>query len=715
MYRFVVGTLQTVFNVNLHALDIAIVLAVLGTVVGSAVYVRRYTRSVADYLSANRCAGRYLLTVADGMAGLGAVTIVAMWEQFYEVGFAGNLWVSILAPLGLIMAMTGWVAYRYRQTRAMTMPQFLEMRYSRGFRVFAGFLCFFSGLLNYGIFPAVTGRFLVYFLELPIYITTVPIPLMQGGLELNWTLGLVMALVLGTALVITLNGGQIAVMVSDFMQGQLANICFLILLVVILWLIPWSTMMETLKTAPEDQSKLNPFKQNGLDGFNPWFFVMMAVIQVYTYRVWQGNQAYNSSARSPHEAKMANVLSGFRGLLQLLLIPLAAIAAWVLLNGEVRPEDAAAAHAQLDTLRAGGNEQLARQLTTTIAMKELLPIGVFGLLASVMIMAAVSTDSTYLHSWGSIFVQDVLLPIREKMGIPRLSPQAHLKALRRAALGVAIFAWCLSMVFPLQEYIFMYFQVTGAIFTGGAGAVLIGGLYWRRGTTGAAWGAMVAGSTLSVIGVLLINIVWPKLLPVLKEANPGTTWLQNLPETFWFDGMQSGFCVSLIAIGTYVLISLLSSKRVVDFDKLFHRGEYAVETAEGEPDYVPKTDRSGVPGWLRKLGVTEEFTTGDKLIFGLSYALFAWTFGVGFVLLTAMYLLGGMREDDSWITWWTISLWVSGVLGTISVVWFIIGGFRDLFVMFAQLKNLNRDADDDGTVTEHLGTPEGKSPLEAAP
>ncbi|MEM6852856.1 MAG: hypothetical protein AAF593_00425 [Planctomycetota bacterium] len=119
----------------------------------------------------------------------------------------------------------------------MTLAQFLEMHYSRRFRLFAGFLWFSSGVLDYGVLPAVTGRFLIYFLDLLVYSTTlsaVGLP----GIELNWTLGAVMALMLGSALVVTLNGGQIAVMVSDFVQWQLANICFLVLLGVILWLIP---------------------------------------------------------------------------------------------------------------------------------------------------------------------------------------------------------------------------------------------------------------------------------------------------------------------------------------------------------------------------------------------------------------------------------------------------------------------------------------------
>ncbi|MEM6852858.1 MAG: hypothetical protein AAF593_00435 [Planctomycetota bacterium] len=122
--------------------------------------------------------------------------------------------------------------------------------------------------------------------------------------------------------------------------------------------------------------------------------------------------------------------------------------------------------------------------------------------------------------------------MRQKRGQPRLGPDAHLKKLRWAVVGVAAFAWCFSMVFPLQEYISMYFQITGAIFTGGAGAVLIGGLYWRRGNTSAAWSAMIAGSTLTVLGVVLIDIVWPIGLPALQSVCPQTARLQNLPEAF---------------------------------------------------------------------------------------------------------------------------------------------------------------------------------------
>jgi solute:Na+ symporter, SSS family len=52
---------------------------------------------VADYLSANRCAGRYLLTVAQGISGLSVAAMIANYEQFYKAGFSALSRLSLFA------------------------------------------------------------------------------------------------------------------------------------------------------------------------------------------------------------------------------------------------------------------------------------------------------------------------------------------------------------------------------------------------------------------------------------------------------------------------------------------------------------------------------------------------------------------------------------------------------------------------------------------
>ena len=62
----------------------------LAVIVALAVTTKKYTQSVADFLAANRCAGRYLLCVASGIAGMGAISIVAKFEMYWRAGFTAE-------------------------------------------------------------------------------------------------------------------------------------------------------------------------------------------------------------------------------------------------------------------------------------------------------------------------------------------------------------------------------------------------------------------------------------------------------------------------------------------------------------------------------------------------------------------------------------------------------------------------------------------------
>ena len=144
---------------HLQSVDWIIIIVVALFFVVQAYRTRIYMQSTADFLAANRCARRYLLTIAESVASMGAVSVIGMWQMTYKSGFASAWWDHAGFPIIMFVSLLGWVIYRYRETRAMTMAQFFEMRYSRKFRVFAGMICWFSGIVNFGIFPAVGANF----------------------------------------------------------------------------------------------------------------------------------------------------------------------------------------------------------------------------------------------------------------------------------------------------------------------------------------------------------------------------------------------------------------------------------------------------------------------------------------------------------------------------------------------------------------------------
>ncbi|MCL7962789.1 MAG: hypothetical protein M8860_08050, partial [marine benthic group bacterium] len=60
---------------NFTALDWVILLAVYLAMACGVLFLRPYMRGVADFLAAGRTAGRYMISVSQGVAALGAISV----------------------------------------------------------------------------------------------------------------------------------------------------------------------------------------------------------------------------------------------------------------------------------------------------------------------------------------------------------------------------------------------------------------------------------------------------------------------------------------------------------------------------------------------------------------------------------------------------------------------------------------------------------------
>ena len=66
-------------------------------------HARRYVRSVADFLSAGRLCGRYLICVADMTNALSIMGLVAYVEVHYRTGFSLAFWNMLTIPVTVFM------------------------------------------------------------------------------------------------------------------------------------------------------------------------------------------------------------------------------------------------------------------------------------------------------------------------------------------------------------------------------------------------------------------------------------------------------------------------------------------------------------------------------------------------------------------------------------------------------------------------------------
>ena len=637
---------------NFTALDWAIVIGVVAAMAFGVMSSRRYMRSVVDFLVAGRTAGRYLLAVSQGVAALGAISIVGFLEQNYVAGFPLTWWGLTTAFVVLIITVSGFVHYRFRQTRCLTLPEFLERRYSRNFRIFTGIVVFVSGIINFGIFPAVGARFFINFVGLPHSIDLL-------GIQVS-TFAVTMIVLLSIALFFVFAGGQVAVIVADFIQGTFVNVVFLVIVVYMLTIVDWTQVFDVLSQAPANQSLINPFKTSQVEDFNFWYFLIGTLGVIYVVMSWQGTQAYNASAKSAHEAKMGQVLTNWRAIPQVMFLLIVPVVAYTVLH---HPDFADKAAYVDGVLQAAESDTLRNQFRVPVVLTALLPVGLMGAFAAVMVAAFISTHDTYLHSWGSIFIQDVVLPFRKKP----FSREQHLRLLRWSILGVALFIFLFSLLFQQSQYIFLFFAITGAIFAGGSGSVLIGGLYWRRGTTAAAWGAMIVGSSIAVGGIVVHQIV----------------------DDFFLNGQVLWGIAMATSIVTYVSVSLLGKRATYDLDKLLKRGQYAVDSEMTVVEVAPSRG-------LRMLGVGKEFTRGDKVIYLATYVMIG-TWTVVFIVGT-IYNLTHDVVDSAWASFWKLYIYVELLLAAVVVLWFTTGGLRDLRSMLRRLDSMERDDADDGVV-----------------
>ncbi len=794
----------------MHPIDWLIVLCPLVLVAWIGLRTQKYVKGVSDFLSAGRVAGRYVVAVAGGEAAMGLISLVAIFEMYYKSGLAYSFWGALAVPIGIIFLLTGFCIYRYRESRAMTMGQFFEMRYNRPFRIYAGILQAISGVINYAIFPAVGARFLVYFCDLPLTVC------LFGA----WTIPtfmIIMAIFLTVAVFIVTMGGQITIMTTDCIQGILSYPLYAIVVIFLLSKFSWfnDIVPPMLQGRPSGKSFLNPFDISKLREFNLFYVAVGIFGSIFNRMAWSGTQGYNSAARDAHEQKMGSVLGVWRSGFSVVMIILLAVTAYAYLNGgnfagkaaDIRSELASKAMGDVivtsridcgnvekdfgkyletgeksadmkryikladekekkrkkqieDSQKRWGLEKkkedevskedkakeaklaalekdvkigaktlqgysietkkkISSQTYTTIfgqmrvpmALKTMLPIGITGIFCALCVFLLISTDTTYLHSWGSIIVQDVILPIRGKP----FTPRQHLTLLRIIIAAVALFAFIFSSFFGQVDFIVMFFAITGMIWLGGAGPCIVLGLYWKRATAAGAFVALTIGSTLAVTGMVLQNYWETGIYPWLEAKEMvGTVamWLQTTsapfnpyikwemsPNKFPINSQEMYFMAMVLSLSLFVIVSLLTCKKPHNMDRMLHRGKYR---REGE---VLIQEKITLRNAFRKLiGIDSQYTKGDKI---LAWSVFIYAFGWSFLTAfvgVAVWNFIKPWPQSWWGTWYYITCVVIGcmLVGAVSTVWFSIGGTRDLLRMFKALAIKETNMLDDGRVIGHV-------------
>ncbi|MBR7120840.1 MAG: sodium:panthothenate symporter [Lentisphaeria bacterium] len=722
----------------------------LAFVMYMAIYSKKYIRGVVDFLSTGRLCGRYLISVAGVAGGLSIIGLVAYVETHYKTGFALAFWQNLALPVTVIMGLTGFFFYRYRQTKALSIGQFLEMRYSRKFRMFAAALRSISEILANMIMPAVAARFFIYVLDLPTHFTFL-------GIEFN-TFGTLILVCLILALSIICISGDLGITITDTLQGLLMYPLLVAFIVFCLYKFSWfEEMAPVLGDRAEGESFLNPYDIKKLKDFN-LFYISVYILDLIIHRgSWVTGGA--SRARSAHEQKMAGLLSDWRASLYVIFYVLIAVSILTVMNHVNYAQDARVIRTELSSQVAreiaptaeirdniitsvsnipqhnhvigrdtplsdkqnldtpyidaarvefqndpdGNGDALTQQfralynqMMLSVSIRHILPPGMLGLFLLLMVLAMISTDDSRIYSAAGTVSQDIILPMIKKP----LTPKQHMMMIRLVSLGIGVIFFFGSFFMSQLDYINLFVAMMVTMWQGGCGPVMIFGLYSRFGNVWGAWSSLLSGMALG-LGSIFLQRKWADAIyPYLEEhgmVESVGNFLAAVSRPFnpiieW--NMNAERC----PINSYELYFLTMLITMVIYCVVSHltnagKEKFNLDRLLHRGIYAvdggvqTKSDWS-FKGIIRKMvGITPEYTRGDKII---AWSLFIYSIVFRFIIMFVVVIIINTISPISMANWSNYILItfliIPGIVAVITTFWFGIGGIKDMIRLFRDLK-----------------------------
>jgi SSS family solute:Na+ symporter len=415
--------------------------------------VRKYVGKVEHFLVAGREMDVYLGVASLAATEFGIVTCMSSAELGYKHGFAGATPGLLGFAAMFLIGLTGFCVKPLRESGVMTIPELFEKRFGANIRWWSGVVIVLGGLLNMGVFLRTGGEFLV----------------IVCGFDTEH-LEIAMTIMLVAVGLYTIVGGMLSVLVTDYLQFLVMSVGMLVVTMLTLWYVPWDRLASTVEA------------KYGAGGFNPlqnpnigWsVIIFQGLVNSAAMLTWQTTIARLLAAKDAKTGQKVYTRTSFFFVCQFLIPGIWGIAALATLDPATvaKPSDA------MPMFLAG----------------TAWPIGITGLLVAAMLAADMSTDSSYMLTWGSVIYNDLLAPFRRT----QWSEKRGLRWNRAIVALIGVFLLLYGLWYPLQQEIWTYLTVTGTIYLASMSTLLIASCYWRPANSWGAAGAIAVGAILPI-------------------------------------------------------------------------------------------------------------------------------------------------------------------------------------------------------------------------
>ena len=451
-------------------LDGSIVGVYLIATMAAGLMVRKYVGKVEHFLVAGREMDVYLGIASLAATEFGIVTCMYTAQNGYEKGFAGATPGILMAVAMLVVGLTGFVINPLRNSGVMTIPELFEKKFGPRIRWAAGVVIVLGGLLNMGVFLRTGGEFLV----------------LVSGLDVKYLEIMMTALLVGVA-IYTILGGMLSVLVTDYMQFIVMSAGLIVVTILILINVGWGNMVSTVEM------------HYGAGGFNPfinptmgWQYVLFnLMLNTAAVLTWQTTIARVLAAKDTQTGRKVYTRTSFFFVCRFLIPGVWGIAALASLGPVVNSLEA-----------------MPRYLSTMV------PPGLMGLLIAAMLAADMSTDSSYMLTWGSVIYNDILAPFRKT----RWSEKKGLFWNRSIIAFIGVFLLLYGLWYPLKGDLWTYLGVTGTIYLASISVLLIACCYWRGSNSWGAAGAIFISAVIPITYLVMEQL--PYTVNLAKTIGP---------------------------------------------------------------------------------------------------------------------------------------------------------------------------------------------------
>ena len=463
--------------------------------------IRKTKNTTSDYFLANRNLGWFVIGASILASNVGSEHIVGL------AGSAANSG-TVLGHYELhswIVLILGWVFVPfYLRSAVYTMPEFLERRFNPQSRRLLSIIQLFSYV-----------------------IAKASVTIFAGALVFNqflgvdfWTGAIILVVVTG---IYTVLGGLHAVMYTEAIQAivLLCGSAFL-LFFGLKEVGGWHSLMNSIPT-----EKLNMFRSMS-DPEYPWLGILLAspIVGIWYWCTDQHIVQRCLAAKNEKEARRGTIFAAFLKLLPFFIFLVPGLIALALhAQGKLDLKDTNAAFPEL--------------------VKQLMPVGLRGLLAGGLLAALMSSLASVYNACSTLYTIDIYKKSHPDASEKKLVSVGRIATVVIVLLGMA---WIPLMEKVSKTSLYDYIQSVQSYLAPPIAAVFLFGVFFRRLNGKGAYAALVSGF---IVGLLKL------VLQIFRDKlEPGGLLHQFATINFLY------FCIYLFVFSVLVMVgvSLTSDK-----------------------------------------------------------------------------------------------------------------------------------------------------------